>query len=103
MAGDLVAIGELEDAVGALGAQLHRLLRRDYLHSKTLRLHHRSPRQICATQACRKSEVVLDARAQASLSAGSLAIYHHRLQSLGSAIHRCRQPARTSADDGKII
>src|SRR5271167_694216 len=103
MAGDLVAIPQLEDAVWTLSAELHHFLRGDNLHSKALRLHHRAPRQVRATQARRESQVVLDARAKAGLSAGGLAIDHHRLQSLRGAIHRSCQPAWTSSDNSEVI
>ena len=40
---------------------------------------------------------------QAGLSAGSLAIDHHRLESFRRTIHCCRQAARAAADNSKVV
>ncbi len=94
VAGKLAAIGEFENAIRSFHAQLDHLLRSDNLHSETLRLHHRATRQVAAAQAGGKTKIIFNARTQARLPAGSLAIDHHRLQPFGRAIHRSRQPSR---------
>ncbi len=50
VAGNLVAVRHLDDAVGTLGANSHSFLRRQNFHAEALRLHHRSPRQIAAAE-----------------------------------------------------
>ena len=50
VAGNLVTIGELQDAVRTFRPELYDFLRSEYLHSEALRLHHRPARKITAAQ-----------------------------------------------------
>ncbi len=60
-------------------------------------------RQIASTQARREAKIVFDARTQARLSTGGLAIDHHRLQSLRGSVDRGRQTSGTAADNREVI
>src|ERR1700675_1869618 len=103
MAGDLAPVRQFDYPVGPFGSDANGLLRREYLHSKTLGLHHSAPGQIPTTESHRKSKIILDARAHACLTAGSFLLYHYRMQALRRPIDGCRQASRTSAHDRQVV
>src|SRR5262249_62393097 len=69
----------------------------------TLSLYYGTAGQIAATEADRKSQVVLDAGAHSRLPAWSFLLDHHGVQAFGSAIHSSGKPRRPSAYDRQII
>ena len=103
VAGELVSVGQFNEAIGAFGSHADGLLRRQNFYTKTLRLHHRAPGQIGSTEPHGESKIVLDARAHASLTAGGFALNHHRVQALGRSINGSSQAGRASTHDGQVI
>src|SRR4029079_2418452 len=88
MTGQLRAVAESKDAIGTLRSDADHFLRRQDLSAETARLRHRAARQVGPAEAGRKSQIVLDARAQTCLPAGRLAFDDDRLQTFGSAVDR---------------
>ena len=103
MARNFVSVRQLDDPVRPFRPDADRFLRRQDFHAKTLRLHHRAPRQIAAAEPRRKSQIILDARTHSRLAAGRFPLDHHRMQAFRRAIDRRRQSRRPSAHDRQII
>src|ERR1700722_9251243 len=101
--GDFGIIGQLDEAIRSLGAHSDCFLRRQNFHAKSLRLYHGAPGQIVAAESRWESEIILDARTHARLSAGRFALNHHRMQALGSAIDSRCPTRRTTPDHGQIV
>src|SRR5215470_16178141 len=98
MAGDLIAVRQFDESIRSLCSDISSLERRQNFDAETLSLHHCAARQIAATKANRKSEIVLNAGTHSRLPTGSLLLDHHRVQAFGSTIHSSSKPRRPSAD-----
>src|SRR2546430_3267688 len=59
--------------------------------------------QIAASEAGRKAEVILDARTEASLAAGSFAFDDDGAQTFTGAVDRGGESRGTAAHDGEVI
>src|SRR5947209_3751805 len=103
MAAQLRAVCQVNTPVLAIYLYPHRLLWRDDLRAKTLRLRHGTTRQFSPAQSCRKTQVVLDARTRSRLSARSLLLHKQGAQSLGGAIDSRGKPCWTGTDDNQIV
>src|SRR5713226_3869730 len=103
VAGDLIAVGQFNDAVRTLSSDANRLLRRQDFHSKTPRLHHGTTGEVSSTESGGKSKIVLDSRTHSRLTARSFALDHYRVQTLGSTVNSSRQTCRTSAHNCQVV
>src|SRR5262249_29419660 len=96
------AIRESHDPKRILTAERDRLLS-EHLRAESASLCRGAAREVLAGDARRKSEVVLDLRARPRLSAGSALLDDERVQPLGSAVDRGRQPGGAAADDDDVV
>ena len=87
---------------GTFRSNFGRFRRQDF-HAKSLRLHHRAPRQIAAAEPRRKAEIIFDARAHARLAARRFPLDHHRVQAFRRSVHGGGEACRPSADDRQIV
>jgi hypothetical protein len=101
--GDLGAVLQHHVLVRSLDAQTGYLLRCDQLRPEAVRLHDRASGEVPSAQTLGKTEVVLDARAHAGLSARRLAFDEGGAQTLGGPVDRRRQTGRTAAHDDQIV
>src|SRR5262252_7753903 len=69
MAGDLVSVRQFNESIRSFGSDVNRFQRRQNFDAETLSLHHSAARQIAATEADRKSQIVLDAGTHSGLPA----------------------------------
>jgi hypothetical protein len=99
----LLSVGQRhrQHTVGILQRAVQRNGLRGYQHSRAelLRLHEGASGQRLARDAGGKSQVVLDARAGASLAAECATVDHDHLQPLGCRVHGGRQSSRSGAND----
>src|SRR5262245_12734809 len=103
MARDLVPVRQFNESVRSFRPDVNSLQRRKNFDAETLSLHHSAASQIAATEADRKSQVILDTGAHSRLPARSFLLNHHGVQPFGGAIHSSSKPRRPSADDRQVI
>ena len=83
VAADLAAVGERHDPIGFFDADLRRLLRFEQFGPEALRLGRRPAGEVGAGDARRETEIVLDVRRRARLSAGDVVFDEERVQAFG--------------------
>ena len=102
----LSAVGEHQGKLAArtrLRAVELRSLRGDQdLRAEFLRLHKGAAGERLPRDPRRKAEVILDARAGASLSAEGAAVEHDDAQAFGSRVNGRRQPGRSGTDHDHV-
>ena len=81
-----LTVGQFDDPVRAFLADADGLLRREDLRAEAPCLGDTAARQISAAQAGREAQVVFDARTEARLAAGGVALDDHGVKPLGRAI-----------------
>ncbi len=103
VAGNFGAIGEFDEAIGAVDAKADHILRRENFDAEAAGLRHGAESQVGAGESRGKAEIVFDARAEAGLAAGRFALDHHRAQAFGCAINGRGEARWAAADDGQIV
>ncbi len=103
MAGNLAAIRQLDQAVGAIDAQPNGLLGSENLDAEPASLCNGAARQIAAAQSGWETEIVFDARAEARLPAGRFAFDDHGAQPFRRAINTGGEASRSTAGDDQIV
>src|SRR5581483_1183071 len=103
VAADLAAVAETNIAVRTVGAHSGCLKRAENLYAKAAGLGDGAASQIRTAETRRESKIIFDARTQACLASRSLALDHHRAQTLGSTINSSGQSGRPSSNNRKII
>src|SRR5207253_11403917 len=78
-------------------------LRSENFHSKSPGLGHGAAGEIVAAEPGRKTEVVLDARAEPGLTAGRFAFDHHRVQAFAGAIDGGSETGGAASDNGEVV
>src|ERR1700694_764796 len=74
VARNLRTVRKLQKPIRALRAETHRFLWREDLHAEAPRLRDRTPRQVQASEAGRKAEMVPNSRTKSGLATGGLGV-----------------------------
>src|SRR5881397_1028062 len=103
MARDLVPVRQFNESIRSFRSDVNSLQRRKNFDAETLSLYHSAASQIAATEADRKSQIILDTGTHSRLPARSFLLNHHGVQAFGGAIHSSGKPRRPSAYDSQVI
>src|SRR4029079_1707838 len=96
-----VAAVEMDVVVDGVDAR--DLARHDDLGTEPPRLRERASGELVTGYAARETEIVLDPRRRARLSARRLTLDHDRPAPFGRAVRGCRQARRPAADDQDVV
>src|SRR5439155_12990248 len=103
MTGNLKPLRQFQEAIRTLRPKDDVFLRSENFHSKSPGLGHGAAGEIGAAEPGRKTEVVLDARAEPGLTAGRFAFDHHRVQAFAGAIDGGSETGGAASDNGEVV
>ena len=102
VAGDLAAVGHLDDVVAVLGADAGDALGEE-LGAEAVGLEEGALGELVAAEALGEAEVVLDAGAGAGLAAGGVGLDDEGAQAFGGAVDAGGEAGGSGADDDDVV
>src|SRR5262249_31888638 len=103
MAGDLVPVRQFNESIRSFRSDVDSLQRRKNFDAETLSLVHSAASQVAATEADRKSQIILDTGTHSRSPACTFLPNHHVEQPYETTIHSSGKPRRPSAYDRQLI